>query len=843
MKIVKACLRPFLAVALSLLVPQLLPAQSQGTPQLNLPAGPYQISPISNSAACMDVNGGAMANGTKIQVYSCTSTAAQSWSLVPVSTIAGDGYEIVSASSGSCLDITDDSTTNGALIHQWACLGSGQISQVWQPVAFGSSYELVSLYSGKCLDLPSDDSVNGTPLQQWDCGLGGDSNQLWNIVGSSPEGIPLQSLKTGPYQISPSVRSNICADVSGAGTSNGTNIQAYSCNGTLAQEWTLTPVTTTLGTGYQIVNKNSGECLDINANSVADGGTAHQWQCLGASQLSQVWQIFAFGSSYEIVSLNSGKCLDLTSGSTTNGNVLQQWSCGQGSNLNQLWTLTASIPPVVVATTTLLQASPTAAVTGQTVLLTGQVTSSSGTPSGALNFYENGSFVGSAVLNGNGIATYKVTGLANGYFSMSAQFQATSIFASSSASAQVTVAASSTGLQAATADSFVDSIGVQTHLGYPDTPYYTEWPQVFSELEASGIRHIRDGINTSSNVLAKHQQLAAAGIGALIGATLDATSTKALLKEFAAQAGDLDSIESPNECDNGQSCGISSLAGIFNVTALLPTLDDLGKQLNVPVVGPSFVNPLSYGLSGNLAGLMNDNNLHMYFGGRNPGSIGWGGGDTQNHLYGSLPFWLDQTSINGPGVPVMVTETGYISYPTTNIPWTIPESVEANYKPRMLLLAFNYGIKRTYLYELVDELAEPGFGLLRNDLSEKPAFVAVKTLAGLLSDPGVAFQPGKLNYTLTGGDNTITTTLLQKRDGSFWLVLWSEQSSYEPSTNTPTPVPTQNVTLSLLGAAVVRTIYHFDTTGAAASSPVTSSSQTITLSINDSLTLVQITPP
>ena len=846
MKIVQARLCAFLMGVLSILTPHRLLAQSQGTPQLNLAPGSYQISPVSNNEACLDVSGASVANGTKIQVYSCNNTFAQSWSIVPVSTSFGVGYQFVSATSGSCLDIAADSTADGALMHEWQCLGAGQLSQLWQPFPFGSSYELVSLYDGKCLDLPSGKSLNGTPLQQWDCGAGGNTNQLWNLVGSSPEGTPLQDVSPGPYRISPVVNGNVCTDVSGASTVSGGTIQAYQCNGTAAQAWTFVPLTTAVGTGYQIVNKNSGECLDISGDSLANGAAVHQWQCLGVSQLSQIWQVFPFGSSFEIVSLSSGSCLDLSNGSTSNGNQLQQWSCGQGANKNQLWTLDtvlSAAAPAIFVTTTLVQATPSAAVTGQTILLTGQVTSSSGTPSGNLNFLENGALLGTAPLNGNGMATFSVPALANGSYSITAQFPGTSAFTASSASAQVTVAASSSGQQAATADSFVDSIGVQTHLGYLGTPYYTQWPQVFDRLKASGIRHVRDGINTSSTILAEHQQLAAAGIGALIGAPLDASSAKGLFHEFAARAGDLDSIESPNECDNGQSCGISSLAGIANVTGLLPTLDVLGQQLGVPVVGPSFVSPLSYGISGNLSGLMDDNNLHIYFGGRNPGSVGWGGGDAQGNRYGSFLFWLDQTNLNGQGLPVMITETGYISYPTTNIPWTIPESVEANYKPRMLLLAFNHGIKRTYLYELVDEVAEPGFGLLRNDLSEKPAFVAIKQLAGLLSDPGATFQPGKLSYSLTGGDTTITTTLLQKRDGSFWLVLWSEQSSYDPSTNTPTPVATQNVTLSLSGAAVARTIYHFDTTGAATSSPLTSVTQTVTLPVNDSLTVVQITPP
>ncbi len=58
--------------------------------------------------------------------------------------------------------------------------------------------------------------------------------------------------------------------------------------------------------------------------------------------------------------------------------------------------------------------------------------------------------------------------------------------------------------------------------------------------------------------------------------------------------------------------------------------------------------------------------------------------------------------------------------------------------------AFGAGVSRTFLYELVDVKPEPAlhdpeqhFGLLRNDLSPKPAFTAVKTMiAAIRASPG-----------------------------------------------------------------------------------------------------------
>ena len=65
--------------------------------------------------------------------------------------------------------------------------------------------------------------------------------------------------------------------------------------------------------------------------------------------------------------------------------------------------------------------------------------------------------------------------------------------------------------QAAESDSFVDSIGVQTHVSYINTAY-GNWTQVMAALKSLGVRHIRDGLPVSSTYVSNFQQMAAAGI-------------------------------------------------------------------------------------------------------------------------------------------------------------------------------------------------------------------------------------------------------------------------------------------------------------------------------------------
>jgi hypothetical protein len=548
-----------------------------------------------------------------------------------------------------------------------------------------------------------------------------------------------------------------------------------------------------------------------------------------------------------------------TSGTITNsGNVATLKTAGLTASTitvnciasdPQATTATASTSIVVkrANTSTSLHASPTTAVTGQSVVLTAQVAGSAGVPKGNVTFFDGAITLGVSALDASGTASITALGLANGSHLLTAQYNGNSLYkASTSPKLQVNLAQAATGEQALQADSFADSVGVATHLAYTDTPYYTAWPTVLSELQSLGIHHIRDGFYnwpSSSPVIAEHQALAAAGITSTYVIPLDNTTTTQIVQSFASNVQDLEALEAPNECDAGANCGGGGSIGVANVVAFMPTVYAIGQALHVPVVGPSFTVASAYATAGNLAPEMTYNNLHVYFGGRNPGSTGWGDSDAQGHSYGSLDWWIDQGNLDAPNVQSIITESGYIAYPATNVPYTLPESVEASYIPRDLLLTFNRGIKRTFLYELLDEVSSPGYGLLRSDLTEKPAFTAVKNLLSVLSDQGPVFSPGKLDYTITGTDSTLTHTLLQKRDGSFWLILWSEQSSYDTAMNLPIPVNPLQVVLQLNGPAVAKQVVQFDSTGNASTTSVAGPGSTLSLTISDQISIIHITPP
>lgn len=139
-------------------------------------------------------------------------------------------YTVSNQNSGACVDDTSGGTSNGTAVQQWAC-GAGNTNQQWQFTPTDSGYYRISSRnaSSESWDVTGGASAtsSGTKIQLWS--YGGGTNQQWMPV----------SLGNGQYKFV-ARNSGLCLDVPGASTSNGVQLQQYTCHGTGAQAWVLT---------------------------------------------------------------------------------------------------------------------------------------------------------------------------------------------------------------------------------------------------------------------------------------------------------------------------------------------------------------------------------------------------------------------------------------------------------------------------------------------------------------------------------------------------------------------------------------------------------------------------
>ncbi|WP_435972387.1 ThuA domain-containing protein [Streptomyces sp. Qhu_M48] len=115
---------------------------------------------------CLDIDNAQTADGTKVQVWTCNGSSAQTW------TVADDGSL---RALGKCLDVSGGGGADGTKIQLWTCNGTG--AQKWAPQA--SDGTVRNPQSGKCLDASGGTWNDGTPVHLWTCHTG--PNQKWTL--------------------------------------------------------------------------------------------------------------------------------------------------------------------------------------------------------------------------------------------------------------------------------------------------------------------------------------------------------------------------------------------------------------------------------------------------------------------------------------------------------------------------------------------------------------------------------------------------------------------------------------------------------------------------------------
>ncbi len=145
-------------------------------------------------------------------------------------------------------------------------MGSSDFSATAQPYSYDDNLSVstgttVGVGSGRCLD-DTGNPTNGVQVYIWDC-TSGNTNQQFTYTSASE------------LQIA-----GKCLDANGQGTSPGTKVILWTCNGQNNQKWTL-HINGTI-TGVQ-----SGLCLDVSGAATANGSLVQLWTCNGGT--NQAW--------------------------------------------------------------------------------------------------------------------------------------------------------------------------------------------------------------------------------------------------------------------------------------------------------------------------------------------------------------------------------------------------------------------------------------------------------------------------------------------------------------------------------------------------------------------------
>jgi hypothetical protein len=456
---------------------------------------------------------------------------------------------------------------------------------------------------------------------------------------------------------------------------------------------------------------------------------------------------------------------------------------------------------------------------------------------------------------GAGGSTSGTTGAVGGSSAGGGNAGSTSGSASSSAGTGGGTIGDPTGVTAAKASAFLETLGVCAHVAQGvDAP-----AESATAMAYAGIHNLRDDGNPSTvpKWIAMHQQ---AGIRTNMLPAGDIATTVDMAKQLQA-AGALLSVEGPNEPNNfaityeGQKSDYNgsfvpvahfqrdlyaaihaepSLAGVpvfHSSEAGGSEPDNVGLQyLTIPAgAGATMPDSTKYadyanthnyvcGHQGNLVDnvcwkatdpLLNDDwdGMHVEYG---------------HTWHGGFDGYADADLA---AVPKVSTETGWVT--TGN--GAITEEQQGRVFLNLYLSGFKHGWAYTFIYMLRDDPVQGYWGLFDTGYKPKKSGEYLHNLTTILADTGSS-STGLFDYAIANEPDTVHDLLLQKSDGTFELVVWNER----PGSGS------DDVMVSLGKARAIVKVY--DPTTGTAPTQTLSDVGAVTLTLTDHPEIIEIAP-
>ena len=415
-------------------------------------------------------------------------------------------------------------------------------------------------------------------------------------------------------------------------------------------------------------------------------------------------------------------------------------------------------------------------------------------------------------------------------------------------------------ITAVRAGDFLNSIGVCTHIGQG----IDRAPQCAAALAYAGIRNIRDDGNARHvpDWISVHEKAGVRVVLTWSGPGDAAISSLISSSKQLAAAGALLALEGPNEPNNwavtyqGQKSQSNTTfmplakwqSAFYSKVKSDPVLKDYPVFHSSEAGGsePDNVGLQFLTIPKGAGTLMPDGtqyadyaNVHNYIC-RRPkiiDNMAWLNADPLFHdwtdgiyvEYGKTwrKGFPGYSNANLVTLPRVTTETGWV----TGGPKGLTQEQQGRLYLNMYLAQFKQGFKYTFMYMLRDGGGgDAGYGIVDIDYRPKTSATYLHNLTAILADSGSIATPGKLRYSIPNQPATVHDLFLQKSNGTFELVVWSEKAS-----------GTSSVTVKL--GATCGSVEIYDPIIGTTATRVLSNVDSVNLTLTDHPVIVEIKNP
>lgn len=271
--------------------------------------GLYSLRSAVHTEYAVDIANASKADNANAWLYYYNGSEPQRFETEYV----GNGYyKLTVKHSGMVLECDSSTYKAGANVRQGVWDGSD--GQLWKFVSAGNNSYYVKSKTGTVLDINSAVYAAGTNVQTYKAN--GTDAQKWKL-NKEYETVDVEE---GIYTIQTSLNKERVLDIPGASSANGANVQIYTSNDTLAQQFKITAVRDGY---YKIENMSSGKVLDIANASCASGANVQQYSWNNSD--AQLWRFLDAGNGKYFIQSKLGTVLDLLNAVTTPGNNVQAY--------------------------------------------------------------------------------------------------------------------------------------------------------------------------------------------------------------------------------------------------------------------------------------------------------------------------------------------------------------------------------------------------------------------------------------------------------------------------------------------------------------------------------------
>ncbi len=292
---------------------------------ITIPDGEYSLTTKLNPDNVLEVVGSRTNNGSNVQLWDQKTSASQKWFFERQS---NGYYTIKDVYSQKVLDLANASMTNGSNVQIYT--NNNTCAQQWKIYQTADGYLTFesACQKGTVLDVSGDKGDKGANVQIWLANAS--DSQKWQLHTG-------HIIEDGDYTIRSSATHSRVLEAAGGGVSDGTNVQLWVDNTTIAQKWGITY--DEKQDAYTIMNQKSNKLLTLANTNIIQSANIH----IQKEQLTcaRYWKIIPTKNhDYTFISAcNPEYVMDLQGGNLDNGTNIQTYKTNNTSA--QKWSLTS----------------------------------------------------------------------------------------------------------------------------------------------------------------------------------------------------------------------------------------------------------------------------------------------------------------------------------------------------------------------------------------------------------------------------------------------------------------------------------------------------------------------